>query len=264
MTRGSSTLRIVTTALFVLVGVIAYLVSALVDSGIAKALLQSLGTFLIAAVAIGYAYEYFLSDEVENRMARKLDEILERRIDRELLESSKYGFSGFATTAPRKAFNNLEEGDELLWLDTYSPDLPLFRDKIQAAVKKGAHLRMLVIDPEAATAHMRADEIADDGYGDTHFCGAAREFLSALVEVAEKLGDEKGRIEVRAYKDLPGVPMYVHLRNKRPIAGVTGFFLSAPSFDEAHLCWRSADNGMLTSFVDHFEHKWRRSPPHVD
>lgn len=256
--------RHTSTALFLLLGAVAYLLSALVDSEAFRVVLQGIGSFLIAAVAIGYAYQYFLSDEIETRTVGKLDEVLEHRIDRVILGASRYGFAGFVKGAPRQTFDDLGVGDELLWLDTYSPDLPLFGSKLRQAVKAGASLRMLVIDPQASTARMRASEIVEPGYHSSKFCADTQGFLNYLAEAAEELAGEPGRIEVRCYGDLPCLPMYLHLRHGEPVTGTTGFFLSAPSFDEACIRWHNVRDGMLGGFCQYFEHKWAQQPTYTD
>lgn len=245
-----------TTALFLLLGTVAYLLAATVGSDVLRSILQAVGTFLIGTVVIGYAYQYFLSEEIEDRMVAKLDEVLEHRIDRLIPEASRYGFAGFVQAAPRRAFEALGPGSELLWLDTYSPDLPLFGAQLRQAVERGARVRMLVIDPEAGTTRMRAEEIVEPGYDPSKFCGEARAFLAYLADAAEDLADAPGSLEIRCYDDLPCVPMYLHLRDGKPASGITGFFLTDPSFDQAHLSWTAATGGTLTSFVAYFEHKW--------
>jgi hypothetical protein len=243
-----------------LLGVVAYLVSALVNSDAFRAVLQGVGSFFIATVAIGYAYQYFLSDEIETRTVEKLDEVLDRRIDKIILGASQHGFAGFVDAAPRQAFEHLGQNDELLWLDTYSPDLPLFGSKLRQAVRAGASLRMLVIDPQAETAKMRAKEIVEPGYEESRFCADTQNFLDYLTQAAKELVDAPGRLEIRCYEDLPCVPMYLHLRHGEPVAGATGFFLSVPSFDEAYIRWSNVKGGMLGSFCQYFEHKWAQQP----
>ena len=256
-------LRLTTTALFLLLGTVAYLLAAAVDSDVLSSVLQALGTFLIGTVVIGYAYQYFLSEEIEDRTVAKLDEVLEHRIDKILPDASHHGFAGFVQAAPRKAFESLGSNSELLWLDTYSPDLPLFGGRLRKAVEAGARVRMLVIDPEATTTRMRAEEIVEPGYDPSKFCGEARAFLAYLEDAAEDLAGASGSLEIRCYDNLPCMPMYLHLKDGKPVSGTTGFFLADPSFDQAHLSWTPATAGMLTGFVSYFEHKWSELPDHV-
>jgi hypothetical protein len=251
-------LRISTTLVFVLLGLGAYIAAAAV-SGVASTILQSVGSFLVGTVVIGYAYQYFLGEEMENRTVAKLDDVLRERVDNMFPGADRYGFSGFATEIPRSVFDDLEEGDELLWLDTYSPDLRLFLPRLCRAVQKGASLRMLVINPGAETARLRAKEILGVGYEESTFCDDTLDFLSVLADAAADLIEAPGNLEVRSYSDLPCVPMYLRLRTDREISGITGYFLSEPSFDTVHIKWTSTENGMLAGFRSYFEHKWSQA-----
>jgi hypothetical protein len=249
-------LRISTTVIFLLLGVGAYMVAAEVGAGTARAILQSVGGFLIGTVVVSYAYQYYLGEETENRTVAKLDSVLEQRVDDIFPGAARYGFNGFAKEIPRTVFTELGAGDELLWLDTYSPDLRLFVPQLREAVGRGAHLRMLVIDPDAQTARLRAAEIAEAGYEADSFREDTRDFLAILSKAAEELSDARGELEIRCYTDLPCVPMYLRLRDRQAITGVTGYFLSEPSFDTVHIKWSSTPTGILAGFQRYFEHKW--------
>jgi len=257
--RTAHLLRVSTSLLFVLSGVGAYLAAATVEDSAIRTILQSIGSFLIGTVVIGYAYQYFLGEETENRTIAKLDEVLRQRFDNMFPGADRYGFNGFATEIPRSLFDELEEGEELLWLDTYSPDLRLFLPRLCEAVKRGASIRMLVIDPEAETARLRAKEIIGVGYEESTFCADTRDFLAVLANAAADLGDARGALEVRSYSDLPCVPMYLRLRDDKEISGITGYFLSEPSFDTVHIKWASTEKGMLSDFRSYFEYKWSRA-----
>ncbi len=257
-------LRISTTLVFVLAGIGCYLAAAATGEGTAATILQSFGSFLVGTVVIGYAYQYFLVEETENRTLSKLDDVLGKRIDDIFPGSARYGFNGFATEVPRTVFDDLGADDELLWLDTYSPDLRLFLPRLCEAVRRGARLRMLVIDPKAETAKLRAAEIVSAGYEPSTFCDDTLDFLAVLTQAAADLDDAPGKLEVRNYSDLPCVPMYLRLRQSKAITGITGYFLSEPSFDSVHIKWSSTPNGILADFHSYFEQKWiqARDPRH--
>lgn len=262
--RTAHLLRLSTTVIFLLLGIGAFLLAWMVGAGIPRSILQSLGGFLIGTVVVSYAYEYFLREETENRTIAKLDDVLARRVDAIFPAANEYGFKGFATEAPRSCFDALEAGDELLWLDTYSPDLRLFAPKLRAAVERGASVRMLIITPDSETARMRAAEIAEAGYDPNRFAQGVRDFLELLSSTARELETARGRVEIRCYEDLPCVPMYIRVRDGRPIAGITGFFLSEASFNAVHISWVEAPSGMLAGFHHYFERKWEPLPSHLD
>jgi hypothetical protein len=204
--RTAHLLRISTTIIFLLLGLGAYLFAAVVGSGAPAVVLQSIGGFLIGTVVVSYAYEYFLHEETENRTITKLDDLLGRRVDGIFPGAAQYGFNGFATEAPRNSFDTLEAGDELLWLDTYSPDLMLFVPKLQSALERGAMVRMLMIDPAAETTRMRAEEIAEAGYNPSHFSEGAANFFDVVVNAAKEISAPRGKLEIRRFSDLPCVP----------------------------------------------------------
>jgi hypothetical protein len=259
--RTAKMLRISTTLVFLLLGVGSYLAAAVVEPGTARTILQSVGGFLIGTVVVGYAYQYFLGEETENRTVAKLDDVLSQKLDDIFPGAARYGFAGFATEVPRTLFNGLHSGDELLWLDTYSPDLRLFVRQLCEAVHRGADIRMLVIDPEAETAGLRACEIVDVGYDTGSFSDDTRDFLAVLTKAAADLDDAPGSLEIRCYSDLPCIPMYLRMHEGQAIDGITGYFLSEPSFDTVHIKWSSTPTGMLGGFQKYFEHKWSHAAP---
>ena len=262
--RTAHLLRISTTIIFLLIGLGAYLFAVVVGPGAPEVVLQSIGGFLIGSVVVSYAYEYFLHEETENRTIAKLDDLLGRRVDGIFPGAAQYGFDGFATEAPRNSFDALEAGDELLWLDTYSPDLMLFVPKLQSALERGAIVRMLMIDPRADTTRMRAEEIAEAGYNPSHFAEGATNFFDIVVNAAKEISSLKGKLEIRRFSDLPCVPMYLRLRDGHPISGVTGYFLSEASFNAVHIRWSAASGGMLAGFHRYFERKWTCYPAAFD
>lgn len=252
-------LQTTTTLVFVLLGIGCYLGAEVIGSGAPMTILQGIGGFLIGTVVVSYAYQHFLGEETENRTVAKLDEVLALRIDDFFPGAIRYGFSGFATEAPPTVFSDLEADDELLWLDTYSPDLKSFLPDLCKAVRRGAHLRMLVIDPGAETAQLRAAEIVRVGYEAATFRNDTAAFSALLAEAESDLEGAAGSLEVRWYSDLPCVPMYLRLRQGMAITGITGYFLSEPSFDTVHLRWSGTPNGMLPGFHGYFEQKWAQA-----
>ena len=251
-------LKLSSTVVLLLAGICVYLISIPVGTGVARVVLQSVGGFLIGTVVVSYAYELFMREEVEQRTVGLMDDVLSQRIDAIFPGANRFGFFGFAHAASRSVFDELEEGDELLWLDTYSPDVHLYRDALHRAVKRGARLRMLAIQPGCATLSMRAEEISTPGFDPSTFDERAQDFLEVLEGWEDQLQGAAGKLEIRTYNDLPGVPMYLHLKADRVLAGVTGFFLSEPSFDQVHIKWKVAPGGVLEDLRTHFERKWQR------
>ena len=55
--------------------------------------------------------------------------------------------------------------------------------------------------------------------------------------------------------------MYIVIRYGRPIRGLSGLYLSFPTFGGEHFLWKEAKEGPLDALVDYFERKWARSQP---
>lgn len=248
-----------TTLVFLLLGVSAYLLAEVVGPGTPQIILQSVGGFLIGTVVVSYAYEFFLGEESENRTVAKLDEVLERRIDEIFPAAAKHGFSGFSVGAPKAQFDDLGAGDELLWLDTYSPDFLVFAEATRAAISRGARIRMLAVDPKSEAAEIRAEEIKRAGFGTKEFRAGAQAFLECFAEIQQQTVEEPGGLELRTYIRLPSLPMYLRARDGQTVTGVTGYFLGEPSFDSVHIRWQPAPHGMLSDFRAYFEAKWDSS-----
>jgi hypothetical protein len=111
---------------------------------------------------------------------------------------------------------------------------------------------------------MRAREIVEPGYGPHAFGASAQAFLDQLIGAMRRVTDEVGRLEVRTYDDLPGIPMYLRRVDGQLTNGVTGFFLTEPSFNSVHVRWENVSGGLLDGFLRYFEHKWESSDPIPD
>lgn len=158
-------------------------------------------------------------------------------------------------------FNNLTKGQELLWHDTYCPHWNELREAIRHALDHGARIRMLVIDPDCDNACFRAEELRD--WGD---CEKFKLEDSAFLKVMQGIADDAcasgispAPMQVRLYRDLPGIPMYIVLEAGEPIYGFSSFFLTkATGFNFVHLEWKPSECGLLQLMTLHFEAKWQR------
>jgi hypothetical protein len=250
-------LHISATVIVVLFGALAYIAALAAGPGVPRVVLQSVGGFLLGTVLVSYVYQYFIAKEAEDRFIAKLDDVLAHRVDAIFPAAARHGFTGFASEGvARHIFDDLGVGDELLWLDTYSPDIALFSGQLRTAVRSGAHVRMLVLDPTADTARMRAEEITEPGYSPERFSTETQAFIDDLEDAMADLRDTPGKLEVRSYRSLPCVPMYLVLQDGQITTGTTGFFLTSPSFNAVHICWTAVAAGMLGGFHAYFEHKW--------
>lgn len=245
--------------------------------------MKDIGTFVAATVAIGFLYEFFLKEQHNQETLHQLQSILVGPSMHDLLDrhdtaahgqleetvrtwmdnsvpmAAKWGLTGFVQPLdfPR-LFSDLRDNDELLWFNTYCPDQGRCYEPLIDAVKNGAHIKMLVIDPECENTILRAHEIESFGYHPDRFQPEARNTLRLLGRCEEVLQSVpiRGSFEVRRYVDLPCIPMYIRLRNGVRDVGFTSFFLTEPAFSSVHLKWRETPNGMLELFHKYFWKKW--------
>jgi hypothetical protein len=183
--------------------------------------------------------------------------------------------AGFLGVVPRldfadRVFGGLIEGDELLWLDTYCPTLSTTEDPLFGAVLAGASIKMLAIDPSADNCGFRAQEIEEMPFSEAVFRSEAQQGLDHLREHARLLGSPttKGSLEIRLYRGLPCVPMYLRLRRNAVQAGYTSFFLTRATYHEPHIAWGPTTppgpTGFLEKFDEYFRHRWNLAADPTD
>src|SRR5665213_383533 len=259
--------------------------------------LEDAGSLLAGSVALAVVYDIFVKpsqqDEliglISEQLVKPVDDILEvhttsvtsivselkgplERVlsnqqllftQRVILAIPEATSAGFLGVLPRldfadRVFHGLGEGDELLWLDTYCPSLSTTEDPLFDAVLAGASVKMLAIDPAAENCAYRAEEIKDMPFNESIFRSEAKQGLTHVQEHARLLGSRaKGSLEIRLYRGLPCVPMYLVLRSTVPQVGYTSFFLTHATYREPHVVWGpSKPEGFLERFEEYFRHRW--------
>jgi hypothetical protein len=229
------------------------------QAGFFPELLHHVGLFISAVVAVHFIYELLVKRDDQAELRREVAGAVATTISAVMPAFEKWGFQGFQDDLKfAEVFDHLEDGDELLWLDTYAPSRDVVINGLTSALARGVKIRMLAIAPDSATAKMRAAEINQPGFSEKTFLGDLSSFINELHDLA-KAQDKKGLFELRLYQDLPCVPMYIHRRGDIPYRGFTGYFLSNASERFAHIRWTFADRGMLSYFSEYFDDKWERA-----
>ncbi len=216
-------------------------------------LINHIGLFLSAVVAVHFIHELLIKKEEQAAMRKEISDVVATTINTFMPSFEKWGFQGFEDILEYNViFEPLIDGDELLWLDTYAPARVEVVNLVSMALKKGAIIKMLAIAPESDTAKLRAKEIEQRGLTEQAFLTDLNSFIDQLRQIET----EERNLEVRLYDDLPCVPMYIHRRGGVPIRGFTSYFLSHASENFAHARWGFANNGMLKHFTEYFDRKW--------
>lgn len=241
-------------------GIFLYIISTLKE-GFLWGVLHDIGIFLAASVAIPFVYDIFLRAEDRKIYISDMRGVFDSKINALIPGCHKYGLVGFHNKLDfQSLFERLEADCELLWLDTYCPRYKDFLTDLEKAIKRGASVRMLVIDPNCKNAENRALEIEGPHFTPENFCAETESFIKNLkncdMNNLNNLNNSHGSLEIRSYSDLPCIPMYIFLYKNKPIRGYTSYFLTQPTAYFVHSEWTAIKGGLLEYFHGYFEQKW--------
>lgn len=156
----------------------------------------------------------------------------------------------------RMILREARKGETVSWLDTYCPRQNEFVDDLTRALRRGVHVRMLIIDPDCDNARHRAEELAGTVIetGEDWAAGLGA-FIAKMNAIAES---GAGSFEIRFYKDLPCVPMYLVSRGGKPTRGYFSVFLVRATAHCTHIELHKGE--WLADMGAYFEAKWSRQP----
>lgn len=234
-------------------------------------ILQELGYFLAAAVAVHAAYFFFIKTEEKTEEESSLAEM--RAVFHEEVHSSmeaifggvhKWGFVRFHERFDRgSVFKNLKAGDELCWLDAGDPGSDAL-DSLRIAATEGVKIRVLALQPGSEVAEWRSLEVQLD----RNECNRRiQSFIDGVRSVVSAASQSRGvpvppQSEwLRQYADLPAVPMCIVRRINGEVSAYTGFFLNKKSSHLPYIEWSGrADTGelLVRSLCAYYEDKWKR------
>ena len=228
------------------------------------AVLDAMGGTLVGTALVAVAYEVFVrrnqQELVETAMRSLLQDqlaLLRSQVD-EQRNFTKLGLERILTSfSLRTLLEALEPGDKLWMLDTYDRQYQTWMEEMDDALSRGAEIYVLIVDPGAAVAEMRAAEI-----GETQaFSGVVHVFGEVLRRLQRK---HRSNLKVRYYADLPCAPMYLVERDGKFFRGYTSYFLDVPSNGEfPHFQWSASESsagGVLGShFLSYVVSKWERA-----
>lgn len=155
-------------------------------------------------------------------------------------------------------FSSLQAGDDVLWLATYVARVEDFIESLLSALKRDVHVYMLWIDPDCANARSRAAEANETlVYGGlVDYAQKARATRDEIINSVEAQGLQAW-LAIKLYKDLPCAPMFIVLRDDRPVVGYIGFYLERPIIRTLHIRWTPGET--LQNMCMYFQRKWSRS-----
>jgi hypothetical protein len=222
--------------------------------------MKELAPAVIAAFIVVLVDHSVTIGRVATEVTRQMQAATNKMMELFIIGSAKSGLVAVHESLDFAAlFEDLQEGEELLWHDTYCPRSADFISKVRPALERGAKLRMLIIDPACENSKSRAREI-NEAYEPSTFAKEADVFVSRINATVGATDATRSPEESRAvlmYDDLPCMPMYIITRDGVPSRGYSGFFLTEPSAYSTHLEWVYAEGGVLEKMHAYFEQKWR-------
>lgn len=251
-----------------------------------QAFTESLRALALAAIPAILVVQYD-----HYRTIREVGEDIEDTLDVLIAGRLRYGLARIHHRLDYSAlFAELLPTDELLWLDTYCPLDEGYYNSMKAALRRGAHVKILTIAPHCDNARNRAMEITagflpegddeleqDDNVFHERFEEEVERFVAHLLDVLEDLEKKpaakvRERAEVRMYDDLPCVPMYIirargqdsataNVSPGRPRRGFSSMFLAHPTANFPHFEWNPTDiqgGFALEALARYFDEKWER------
>lgn len=224
--------------------------------------MSEIGIFISASVFVHLLYFLFIKkEEIKSIQDLKIQFRDETRIAMESVVHgiNKWGLVRFHDKINySNLFEQLQDGDELLWLDTYCPHIHGSSSSIKQALQRGAKIKMLVIDPGNEAVRWRAQEIADPYYAkEENFRNDVRRFIQFIE--SQKLPDRQS-LQYRTYGDLPGQPLYIIIKNNGSLKVYSSFYIGVASADLVHIEWTSGaeDGGLAKYYCEYFRRKWER------
>lgn len=238
----------------------------------------------------------YMKDEFSNyqtEMRSDTEETLTQfqHYDKYLISRSKFGLNSLVGVRVHK-----DEGDpsvsvtrEPFALKLFTHDVPSggyigylisfinadqeYADAIEAAVKRGVHVKLLLMRPTADTAP--AEARWRDCYMNDKQYQDYSEFISEITEKYRKFWRlerklkaaserHEGSFQLLSYDASLSFPMIVVKESvASTVADVvyTGFYTSLDSNSVPHVEWRGGDFRMCVLFEETFESKWSRAKP---
>lgn len=249
------------TILLLVIGVSLILLSPLIGGYQSlKPSLQSLGSFITATIILGFLYRVTIRQYDDEELEKRLDKLIDKKINFMFEGCTHYGLEGFEHEVKFSSiFDSLEREDILWWLDTYDPKHHDWLENLEAALRRGASVNVLVMHPDSPLADNRADELGPQ-FSRERFHADLKSFRTSLMVVQQNTLHALGKLRIVEYKDLPCAPIYVICNRDVPRRGFSSLFLGKPTAIRfPHLCWGPSEGDFLGAQYQYLVDKWNRN-----
>jgi hypothetical protein len=236
------------------------------------------GLFVSVIVSVGYFHHWFISAEEHKEAEISLRETLGKYVDSILLNSVKRGFTGITNKEFdfSQIMHGLKPGDYVYWLVTFDPRFKNKSRELEHAIKNGVHFRMLILKADSGIGAMRAEET--NSFNPHEFNEYSKLFKISLEDVISRIDDSTGgSLGVFVYDRLPGIPLYIIIRQATGKVEVySSFYLTEPVSKMPYMHWEtelisgrqaafeSEHWNMPDLFLDYFKKRWEMEKEKLD
>lgn len=237
-------------------------------------IINAISIFLLGAIVLDLVFRNIKIDQEKEAISKLKEEFYDTTLlalDKIISARHIHGLESIIPTINYKEhiFDNLEQGDELLWLDTAPPKDALTSgdEMIKQAIDRGASIKMLIMDVGNPSLDLRTLEIKSWGpYSDyaniKNYAKSLKLFLSSIAALQDKLdSSKKHNLQYRTYLDLPGIPLYLLKKKNGVLIAYTGYYLTKASICFVHLKWVGSwmdenQTSIAHDFMKYFVNKW--------
>jgi hypothetical protein len=232
-------------------------------------IMSEFGLFTSVVISVGFFHHWIIATEERKETEKIFQSVLANYIDGTVINAKKRGFLGITEKELdfSEIMHSLYPGDYVYWLITFDPRYKHHCREFELAIKKGVHIRMLILK-DCAISELCASEII--GFSVEEYRQYNRLFLTSLEDIAGRIDDkDDGTLGVLVYDNLPSIPLFIILRIKSKTLEVyNSFYLAEPIGRMPYLHWQSElkqDPGYLFEsdkwkipdlFLDYFQRRW--------
>ena len=232
----------------------------------ASTIIGSAGDLIGVIAVLAFLNEQFSLFRVFREFSYDLTERLRKLIIEDLIGIQKLGLKGVRQKIKLdELLKNLKSEDELYALVTYlTADVskPL-KHAVKEAVRSGAHLRFLIMNPKSRLLKLRADELLEHDINRAGFKSGVKNFHQELIKLQEEITRKKykGTLKIALYDDLIGSPVCLIKKDGKPEIAYCGFYFREP-IDRGkvpYFEWGDSGQGSFIRQIDSYvREKWDR------
>jgi hypothetical protein len=224
-----------------------------------KRVVATLGSFLLVGSTFNFIWRILYRRAVQERQKETITALFRAELSRLIPKVVLFGLTNIEDRMDYGAlFDSLQPGDELWWLDTYTPGYEDWRASLREAIERGARIKMLVLKPGCDSAKLRAKEISSE----IPLAAFEKGLEQFYIDMVARANKSPNAMEVRTYTDLIGCPIYLIERKGHAIKAISSLYLNPASFDFPHFVWEDSNSGqIIDALAKYVKDKWEKNAP---